>query len=97
MGARKSLPSVAHSWLLPKSTDVNLCSSAANYKSGAAAAITDQILVFLSFISLSLESFIPSFVLHTQCVNSIQRPRPDEQNGLLDSSESNIFKGPLQV
>lgn len=88
---------MSHSWLLPKSTDVYSCSSTTDYKPGAAATITDQILVFLSFISLSLESFIPSFVLRTQCVNLIQRPRRDERNGLLDSSESSVLEGPLQI
>lgn len=52
MGAQRSLSGVGHSWLLPKSTDVYLCSNAADYNPGAAAAITDQIFVFLSFISL---------------------------------------------
>lgn len=43
---------MGRSWLLPKSTDVYSCSRADDYKPGAAAAFTDQILVFLFFISL---------------------------------------------
>lgn len=58
---------MSHSWLLPKSTDVYSCSSAADYKPGAAAAIADQILVFLSFISLVRIIYTPFCSAHAVC------------------------------
>lgn len=58
---------MSHSWVLPKSTDVYSCSSTADYNPGAATAVTDQMLVFLSFISLVRIIYILFCSAHTVC------------------------------
>lgn len=72
---------MGRSWLLPKSTDVYSCSSADDYKPGAAAAFTDQILVFLFFISLVRIVYSIFCSVHAMCqLNSETKKRRVKQN-----------------
>lgn len=80
-GAWRSVSGVSRSWLLPKSTDVYSCSSAEDYKPGAAAAFTDQIPVFLFFISLVRIVYSVFCSMHARCqLNSETKEKRVKQN-----------------